>query len=249
MKFAGGIAKWTFILSLPVLFLAASVAWGFNSSWIYEYGFNKYRVSEAAGLPPSELGKAARGMIAYFNSRDQFVQITVNKDGKPFELFSIQEQIHLRDVKQLVLFDYRALLTILILDLSYVLASILRRRGQYRRQLATAVIWGSGLTLAVIIVVGSAVVLGFDWLWEQFHFVAFTNDFWSVPGYMTLIFGAFWFDAILIAIGFMAGLALLAGGLSMTYLRFTKRGSTIKGDASLDQPFEKRRVLASTREP
>ena len=231
MKFAGGIAKWTFILSLPVLFLAASVAWGFNSSWIYEYGFNKYRVSEAAALPPSELGKAARGTIAYFNSRDQFVQITVTKDGKPFELFSMQEQIHLRDVKQLVWFDYRVLLTTSVFVLGYVLVSIFWGRGQYRRHLARSLIWGSGLTLALIVVVGSAVVLGFDWLWQQFHFVAFTNDSWSVPGYMTLIFGAFWSDAILIAIGFMAGLSLLAGGLSMTYLRLTKRGSAITGDA------------------
>ena len=108
-----------------------------------------------------------------------------------------------------------------MLALSYSLIYIFRHRGEYRRQLARSTIWGSSLALALILLAGIAVMINFDWLWLQFHFLSFANDFWSAEGYMIPLFGAFWYDAILICFAFIAGLAVLLDIASITYLRLT----------------------------
>src|SRR3972149_6749440 len=105
LKVAGVTGRWIIILCLPVLLLSASIAWGFNSLWIYQYGFQKYNVGQTTGLPPVELEKVARGMVEYFNSSDEYVQISVTKDNSTFKLFTVEEQTHLKDVKQLVWLD------------------------------------------------------------------------------------------------------------------------------------------------
>lgn len=221
MRIASVIVKLVFILSLPALFISAGLAWGFNSLWLYEYGFQKYDVSQSTGLPEAELEKAARGLIGYFNSTEEYVHITVtNQTGNTFELFTPDEQVHFRDVRGLVWLDYRVLLASLIVVLIYTLFSIFRKRGLYHRQLAGAVIWGSRLTLILLVVLGIAAVLDFDRLFLQFHFLAFTNTLWSAQGYMLLLFpGGFWFDAALICGAFIAGLALVFNILSRVYLR------------------------------
>ncbi len=232
MKILGILAKSIFILCIPILLLSSSIAWGFNSLWIYEYGFTRYNVSQTSGLSPAELEKAAKGMISYFNSTDEYVHITVSQNGKSFELFTVEEQIHLKDVKQLVWLDYRIGFVTLILVLGYALTGIFWRRGKYRRQLAVSVVWGCGLACLLILLLGIGTLVDFDQLFLQFHFLAFSNQFWSVQGYMIVLFGDLWYDAVLICIGFMAGLAIILGVLSLIYLKSSKKKVTEMSDNS-----------------
>ena len=81
MKILGIAAKWLFILCLPVLLVTASIGWAANSLWLYKYGFEKYDVSRTTGLADSELENAARGLIGYFNSGEEYISLTVLKDG------------------------------------------------------------------------------------------------------------------------------------------------------------------------
>ena len=103
-------ARWLFILCLPALLLTASIGIAVNSQWLYEYGFDKYNISQVTGLPDSELEKAAGGLIDYFNSGEEFIDITVIKNGQPFTLFNQKEVAHLKDVKGLIQLDYWVLL-------------------------------------------------------------------------------------------------------------------------------------------
>jgi integral membrane protein (TIGR01906 family) len=214
------IARWIFILCLPVLFLSSSLAWGFNSQWIFNYGFQKYDVSQATGLSQSELATVPPSWVSYINSGEEYWHITITREGSSFELFTPEEQQHFKDVKQLIRLDYRILAITLILVLAYTLTSIFWKRGKYWRQLARSFIWGSGLSLALLIVLGIASVLDFDQLFIQLHYLIFTNSLWSASGYMLLLFpGGFWYDAALICIGFMAGLAIITGVIAFAYLR------------------------------
>lgn len=226
MRLLGYIARPIFILCLPLFFLSASLAWGFNSLWLYQYGFEKYNVSQRTGLTPQDLEKTARGLITYFkiNSPEEFIQVTVTKDNRSFELFTTEEKIHFSDVRQLVWLDYRILLISTAIILVYALFYTFWRKGIHRRQLARSVIWGSGLAIAIIILLGVSSLLDFDRLFLQFHYLAFSNEHWSARGYMLQLFpGGFWFDAALICIGFMAGLAVILGLLSYLYLRLDKK--------------------------
>ena len=61
MKVLGAIAKWLFILGMPLLLFTVSVSVGANSLSLYKYGFEKYGVSQTTGLAEAELDGAARG--------------------------------------------------------------------------------------------------------------------------------------------------------------------------------------------
>lgn len=225
MKVIRIAAKSLFIICIPVFLLSASLAWGFNSLWLYEYGFEKYNVGQSTGLSASNLEKAARGLIDYFkiNSRDEYVHILLEEGNRSFELFTQDEQIHFKDVKQLVWLDYKVLLISLLFILGYIIIYFILQKSKLWRQLAFNLIWGCGLSLALIIAIGVASLLDFDRFFLQFHYLAFSNQYWSAEGYMLQLFpGGFWFDAALFCLGFMAGLALLIGLLSFLYLKLQR---------------------------
>jgi integral membrane protein (TIGR01906 family) len=220
------IARLIFILCLPLLFLSASLAWGFNSQWIFTYGFQKYDVSQTTGLSNEELKTIPPSWVNYINSGEEYWHITLTQDGKSFELFTAEEQSHFKDVKQLIQMDYRVLLVTALLVLAYSLTSIIWRKGKYWRQFARSVIWGSGLTVVLIVVLGVASLLDFNQLFIQLHYILFTNTTWSAQGYMLLLFpGDFWFDAALFSIAFMAGLAIIGGAIAFVCLKLNLKKS------------------------
>ena len=226
MKILGIAAKWLFILCLPVLLLSSSVGWVANSLWLYKYGFEKYDVSQTTGLARPELEKAARGLISYFNSGEEYITVTVVKDGEPFELFNEKEIIHLKDVKGLIWLDYRLWLGTLIYALAYAIVSLFWRRKRYWRRLAWAVIGGSGLTLALMLALGLGTLLNFDQLFLQFHLISFTNELWLLDptkDYLIMLFPqGFFYDAAIFCAGITAGLAVILGGVSGWYLSSTR---------------------------
>ena len=227
MKILGITAKWIFVLCLPVLLLTAGIGWAVNSLWLYEYGFEKYGVSQNTGLAEAELDKAARGLISYFNSDEEYISLTVTRDGKSFKLFNQREAVHLKDVKGLIWLDYRVLLGTLIYFLGYAGVSLFWGKRQYWRRLAWGVVGGSSLTLALMLALGLATRLGFDQLFLQFHLVSFANEFWQLDpakDYLIMLFPRdFWYDATLFCALATAGMAVILGGVAGWYLFFRRK--------------------------
>ena len=231
MRVVGIAAKWAFVLCLPVLLLTASIAWLANSQWLYEYGFEKYNVSATTGLTDAELEKVAAGLISYLNSSEEDISITVVKDGEPFALFTAEEIIHFRDVKGLIWLDYWVLLGTLVYCSAYVAGSLVWRRRRYWRRLARGVVGGSGITLALMLVLGLGTLFDFDDLLLQFHLISFSNYYWSAEGYMIPLFSDLLFDAFLFcALATTAG-AVILGGAAGGYLLLSR-----KKDRVLRQP-------------
>ncbi len=227
MKSLSITAKWLFMLCMPALLLAASIGVAVNSTWLYEYGFNKYNVSSTTGLADSELDKAARGLISYFNSSEEYISITVLKDGKPFTLFNQREVIHLKDVKGLIWLDYRVLLGTLIYAFGYGGVSLFWRKRRYWRRLARGVVGGGGITLALMLALGLGMLIGFDQLFLQFHLLSFANDFWQLDptrDYLIMLFPqGFWYDATLFCALGTASMAVILGGVAGGYLLATRK--------------------------
>ena len=224
MKALKFIARIIFVLSVPTLLISASIGWGFNSLWLYKYGFNKYNVSQTTGLSSSELEKVARELISYFNSEEEYGDITVTKDGQSIPLFTEEESIHFKDVKELVWLDYKVFFISFAFCLVFTLICLMWRRKRYYRYLEWNVISGSGLTLLLMVALVIGSLLNFEGLFLQFHLLAFTNLFWSAPGYMLLLFpGGFWFDAAVFCMSAAAGLAAILGIFATVLILIKKR--------------------------
>lgn len=220
------VAKWLFILCLPVLLLTASIAGAVNSLWLYKYGFEKYGVSQTTGLAPPELEKAAKGLIDYFNSGQENIDITVMKGGQPLVLFNEREVAHLRDVKGLFWMDYRVLLGTLVYALAYVCLSFFLWKD--RRRLAWGLVGGGGLTLLLVLAMGLGALFDFDWLFWQFHLISFANDFWLLDptrDYLIMLFPqGFWYDVTLFCALATAAGALILLGAGGWYVASRRRG-------------------------
>ena len=230
LKVLGIAAKWLFILCLPILLLTASLGWTVNSLWLYKYGFQKYSVCQTTGLTEVELDKAATGLITYFNSAEEYITITVVKDGKPFELFNEREIIHLRDVKGLIWLDYYLLLGTLVYTLGYAGFCLIWRKHRYWRHLAWGVVGGGGITLGLMLALGLGTILSFDQLFLQFHLLSFTNELWQLDptkDYLIMLFPqGFFYDAAMFCAIATAGLAIILGGVAGSYLLFTRSKAT-----------------------
>jgi integral membrane protein (TIGR01906 family) len=229
-------AHWLFILCLPVLLLSTSIRLAVNSSELYSYGFSKYNISQVTGLAPAELNKVIAGLLTYFNSNEEYINLTVMKDGKPFTLFNEREVGHLKDVKGLFGLDFRLLLGTLIYAVLYAGLNIFL--WQDKRRVAWGLIGGSALTLALIIVLALMIWINFDWFFYQFHLISFANDLWLLDpatDYLIMLFPqGFWYDAALFITLGTAALALLMGGSGWWRLR--KEKLVNKPSSSIPRP-------------
>ncbi len=221
------IAKWLFALCLPCLLLTASIWWAANSHWLYTSGFAKYEVTASTGLTEAELDRVATELIDYFNSGDEYVDITVIKDSQPFELFTEEEILHFRDVKGLFRLDFYVLLGTGIYAIGYAAISLIWQRPRCRRGLAWATLIGSGITLVIMFTLGVWAWLDFDGFWLRFHFLSFSNEFWSTEGYMLLLFPQdFWFDTVFYCALATAGGAVILGAVATGYLLITRKAKS-----------------------
>jgi integral membrane protein (TIGR01906 family) len=215
------IALWLFVVCLPVLLLSASVSVAANSLWLYRYGFDKFDVGRVTGLAPAELDKAARGLIGYFNSGEELIDITVEKDGRPFTLFNEREVAHLKDVKGLFRLVYKILLGSLVYALLYLGLGLFWWRDKQR--FSGGLFFGGCLTLALMLVMGLLIAFDFDRFFRQFHLLSFANDFWMLDpasDYLIMLFPrGFWLDAALFCALAAAAGALILGGIGWWLMR------------------------------
>jgi integral membrane protein (TIGR01906 family) len=217
-------AQWIFIVCLPVLLLSAVIGILANSLWLYEYGAHKYGVGQSladAGLKlsDSELSGIYAGLINYYNSGEEYVNITVVEDGKPVNVLTPDEVLHFKDVKGLIRLDYWLLTGTLAYFLACIGLNLFLWRD--RRRLGWGLLGGSIFTLAVLfILVLFDRLFGFEELFLKFHFLFFNNLFWSTPGNMLLLFPEnFFIDAVTIGTAIIAGAAIVLGGVGWWLLK------------------------------
>jgi integral membrane protein TIGR01906 len=211
---------WLFIICFPILIITSTVRLGVSSVHLYEYGFHKYHISQVTGIDEVQLSQVAVMLTDYFNSRVETPQIeVVNKHGEEFDLFHDYELIHLEDVKGLFHLDYRVQLISLAYIIIYVLLFLFWRKGRWQ-DLAKGIWRGCILTLVLIAALGIVSIFGFERLFIQFHYLAFTNPYWMLDpskDYLIMLFpGGFWQDVALLGGGTIAGEALFLGGIAWT---------------------------------
>lgn len=214
------VAQWLFILGLPVLLLTVSVSLAVNCPWLYAYGFDKYGVGNTTGLEDTELDRVAEGLRDYFNSGEESISVTVTKEGEPFRIFNEREVGHLKDVKGLFWLVYALLLGTAVYACAYAGSSLF---WWHDRRLYRGLVGGGVLTLVLMLAVGLAAAINFDWLFLNFHLISFANDLWMLDpstDYLIMLFPqGFWFDAAVFCAAGTAFMAIVLGGVGWWRLR------------------------------
>jgi integral membrane protein (TIGR01906 family) len=211
-----------FVLCFPLLLLSTNLRFEVGSMRLYQYGLNKYHASEqmeeikGVEIQDSELKKAARGLIDYFNNSRESPQIQVMQDGEESDLFSQEEVDHLKDVKGLIRLFYTIQWFTLAYVLVYIIAGFVMRRRAFLRQLTKVLILGGVFTWGLFAFLGIWAVIDFNSLFIKFHVVSFSNDlyFLDPADSLAIMFpDAFFRDAALfLAAGTLAEALILGGG-------------------------------------
>jgi len=228
LKIAKVVAYWLFIICVPLLLLTSTIRLGMNSMRLYEYGFDRYGVSEDTGIDREQLGNVAKRLVDYFNFRVETPQtMVVIEAEEEIPLFQEDDQnrelTHLADVRRLFQFNHRVQLASLAYIIIYSLMSLRGKRSNLKRwkrgrwqDLAKGIRNGCALALALIAVLGIAsILIDFEQLFVQFHHVAFDNPWWMSSGYLPKLFPEqFWQDIAFLGAGVIATEALLLGGIA-----------------------------------
>jgi integral membrane protein (TIGR01906 family) len=227
MRYLYIIATIGLILFIPLLLIPTNLKILVGGVGFYEYGFNKYNITEVTGLEDKELTKAAEGLIRYFNADTDSPQVQVTKEGQQMDIFNQKELDHLVDVKDIIRLFYTAGWIALGYAVLYLVVGFMTRRLQFIETVAKVCFGGGILTLSLIGIIGVWALIDFDRLFINFHLLSFANDLWLLDpakDYLIMLFpeGFFLDAAMFLVITAIIEALILAGG-AWFYLRRRKQ--------------------------
>lgn len=215
------VASGLFIACIPLLLVLTNVRIAASWERVYDYAFAQYDAPAVTGIERSELDRSAREIIEYFESSrsDELLDIRVQRGEEQIALFNQREILHMADVRDLFRLVFRIHEFALVYVVAYIAAIYLWSRERSMRRLAREGITAGIGTVGVLSIAAVGVMLGFDALFEQFHLLSFSNDFWQLDPrtdrLVQMFPMGFWFDVTL-AVGVLSviqGGAVALGGL------------------------------------
>lgn len=223
LAWLGALLALLAVLSVPIFLISANVRWVTLDPNTYADGFRTYRAAERTGLSAKQLEQVGQAFREYFQAPPGRLEVAVTLNGQSRSLFNEREIAHLEDVQHLMQLVFRlGALTGLLLLVGTV-AALLWRREQVLPMLGTLALWGSGLTLLLLVVMAGLSLLDFGELFVRFHQLSFRNDLWMLDprrDYLLILFPeGFWLDVTLRIAALTAVEALALGGLGFFLAR------------------------------
>ena len=205
-----------FVVAVPVLLIAASVAWAVNDLGLYARGFDKYDIPTVTGIEREDLVQVGREIRSYFHSTQEPLDVRTRIYGREQVLFNYREVIHMADVKDLIWVVYGTGALALLFMSGVGVVGFVRKGRSFTPALCRRILWGAEATVGLVALVGLISLVVFDQLFLLFHRVSFANDFWQLDprrDFLVMMFPeGFWLDATLfVAFLTLGGAALLAG--------------------------------------
>ena len=207
------VALIVFVLAMPLLIFSVSVRLVVNDLNVYNSGLVKYDIPRETGIALAELERVDRELVQYFNSNEEYLDIVLST-GVP--LYNQKEISHLKDVKDLVKLDYRLQWLTLAYVVGYALIVLVWQRSGWRRALAglgRTIMFGGGLTLTLMAILGLALFVAFDRVFLAFHLLGFSNLLWvldpATDRLIQMFPQGFFYDAALRLAGITLVIALV----------------------------------------
>ena len=170
-----------FIVLVPIFLIAVSVRWVINFPPLYSYGFDQYDIPRRTGIERAELISAGKQIRDYFNDHQEYLAVRAVVRGVQYQnIYNEREVLHMKDVKGLVQGVYRVSELTGLYLLAVLISGLAIWGRRFTPSIATLIGWGGWTTVALLVVVGLAMTVGFDRLFLAFHLISFTNDLWQL---------------------------------------------------------------------
>ena len=216
-----------FIALVPIFLIAFSVRWVINFPLLYSYGFDQYDIPSRTGIERAELISAGKQIRDYFNDDEEYLAVRAVVRGVQYQnIYNEREVLHMKDVKALVKGVYRVSEITGLYLLAVLVGGFAIWGRRFMPSVATLVGWGGWTTVALLVVVGLAMTVGFDRLFLAFHLISFTNDLWQLDprrDYLIAMFPeVFFFTAtilIIVSVTFLSACLILVSWIMRKRLR------------------------------
>jgi integral membrane protein (TIGR01906 family) len=210
MKYVFIAAFLLWIVTIPFLIISTTTNMYTGCERLYEYGFDKYQISQVTGINKTQLDDVARQMADYLNGKSRTLQLTVDSKDGTRQLYNEKELTHMEDVLKIVSLFHVIQIVSLILFL--LLGTIIYFRMGINRILRGLEI-GSIITAAFTMILIAWAFIDFDGLFLLFHYVSFSNNLWILDpskDYLIMMFPeGFFNDVALFMVATIMGLCVV----------------------------------------
>ena len=201
-----------FIISLGIAIITGSLIWNINDTGYQSKSFATHNISIQTGLNESELHDIAKSIRAYFNSSQEFLDVSFPSYPE-YKVFNEKEVAHMKDVKHIIRYVYGfflfSLIYVFIFIISYAISN-----NEYKRRLLDLISLSAFCTLLLITLFSLGMLFAFNKMFLLFHLISFNNDYWILDPYtdylLILYPYPFWFNVcIRVAIMIVVPLLIL----------------------------------------
>ena len=225
------IAAFVFAVTVPVFLILGNVEYVTKSDWLYSYNWWRNGIPERTNLPASQLNRGADEIKDYFTNDAELLDLVVTFQGQEISLYKEREVLHMVDVKALMKSVFTLVRVTGLVALLLALAGLAYVKKEFWEFLMLTLRWsalGSGLVVGVFAI---AIMIDFNYVFEQFHFLSFANDLWLLDpyrDYLIIMFPQrFFFEAtVFIAILSVAQFALLMFAVNLVRKRIGRNAAS-----------------------
>jgi integral membrane protein (TIGR01906 family) len=218
------LAATVFAITVPVFLILGNVEYVTKSDWLYSYNWWRNGIPERTNLLVSQLDRGADQIKDYFTNDVELLDLIVTFQGQEISLYKEREILHMVDVKALMKSVFMVVRVTGLLALLIAAAGLIYFKKNFWELLMLTLRWsalGSGLLVGVFAI---AIVVDFNYVFEQFHFLSFANDLWLLDpyrDYLIIMFPQrFFFEAtVFIAILSVSQFALLMFAVNLVRKR------------------------------
>ena len=223
-----------FGLALPLFLIAGNVQSITNSDWLYSYNWWRNDIPYRTNLTASELSRGADQIKDYFSNGDELLDLRVVQSGREVSLYKEREVLHMVDVKDLMRGVFNVATYSGLVALAIALAGLSYFRREFWSLLLRTLKWSAAVSGTAVGIFAIAIVIDFDFVFRQFHFLSFANDLWLLnpyTDYLIIMFPQrFFFEAaVFIAVFYVAQFALLYLAVWLTHRRMGRAGEAAPG--------------------
>lgn len=212
------------IFAIIAIMLTSLELVSFNRDF-YRNQYEQNNTAYIVGTTQGELLDVTEELLLYLRGSRLDLNITWSDGG---EVFGEREIEHMEDVRLLFLYGFRlrnmssvcAVLLIFLMAVTYPKLWV--------RYLTLSFMVVSGIFLLLALFIGIGMMVDFDFMWNNFHYIFFTNDLWILdPNTDVLIMmmpGHFFVNIIKkFASTFFAGMGILLISSLLIYRRYGRK--------------------------